>query len=167
MNVGRVIKINVSFQTFHKIRSPLQKEEIVYPRNPNHPVSPTLNPATRRSHQTDPLPSPFNSHPTETGLSRPSLSPSDASVRSWFANTTRSLGCTVTVDEMGNQFAIRAGRRPGPPTVAGSHLDSQPTGGRYDGVLGVVAGVEMLRVLEESGQQGETEFPVGVVNWTK
>ncbi len=66
---------------------------------------------------------------------------------------------------MGNIFAIRPGLREGPPTVVGSHLDTQPMGGRYDGILGVMAGVEMLRVLDEGWV--ETEFPVGVVNWTK
>lgn len=67
---------------------------------------------------------------------------------------------------MGNIFAIRRGRRRGyPPTYAGSHLDTQPTGGRYDGILGVCSGLEMLKVLHE--EKVETEFPVGVVNWTK
>ena len=61
-------------------------------------------------------------------------------------------------------FAIRKARRDGPPTCAGSHLDTQPTGGRYDGILGVCAGIELLRVLHENNV--ETEYPVGVVNWT-
>ncbi|KAK0631046.1 hypothetical protein B0T17DRAFT_487348 [Bombardia bombarda] len=101
---------------------------------------------------------------TETGMSRLSLSDADKQVRDWFVETTKSLGCTVSVDAMGNIFAVRPGREDGPPTCAGSHLDTQPTGGRYDGILGVLAGVEMLRVLEEKGV--ETAFPVGVVNWT-
>ncbi|KAL8660795.1 MAG: hypothetical protein Q9202_006217 [Teloschistes flavicans] len=102
----------------------------------------------------------------ETGMSRLALSDADKQVRDWFVETTRSLGCRVHVDAMGNIFAVRPGRRRGfPPTCAGSHLDTQPTGGRYDGILGVCAGVEMLRVLHE--QKIETEFPVGVVNWTK
>jgi acetylornithine deacetylase/succinyl-diaminopimelate desuccinylase-like protein len=67
---------------------------------------------------------------------------------------------------MGNIFAIRPGRNPdAPPTVAGSHLDTQPAGGRYDGILGVNAGLEMLRVLHENNV--ETEGSVGVVDWTK
>ncbi|OMP85480.1 putative hydrolase [Diplodia seriata] len=65
---------------------------------------------------------------------------------------------------MGNIFAVRPGLREGPATFAGSHLDTQPSGGRYDGILGVTAGVEMLKVLSENWV--ETEFPVGVVNWT-
>lgn len=72
----------------------------------------------------------------------------------------------MTQDAMGNTFAIRRGRRSGyPPTCAGSHLDTQPTGGRYDGILGVCSGLEMLRVLYD--EKVETEFPVGAVNWTK
>ena len=94
------------------------------------------------------------------------LSDSDKEVRDWFAHTTRSLGCRVSVDAMGNMFAVRRGKHKDfPPTCAGSHLDTQPTGGRYDGILGVCAGVEMLRVLNEEAI--ETEYPVGVVNWTK
>ena len=102
-------------------------------------------------------------------MSRLSLTPADKAVRDWFVDECRSLGCRVSVDAMGNIFAVRGGRGRDndgcPPTVAGSHLDTQPDGGRYDGILGVVAGVEMLRVLAENGI--ETEFPVGVVNWTK
>jgi hydantoinase/carbamoylase family amidase len=97
-------------------------------------------------------------------MSRLSLSPADRMARNWFVETTKSLGCNVSVDSMGNTFAIRKGRREGTPTCAGSHLDTQPTGGRYDGILGVCAGVEMLRVLQE--QKIETEYPVGVINWT-
>ncbi|KAL9640774.1 MAG: hypothetical protein Q9164_000089 [Protoblastenia rupestris] len=61
-------------------------------------------------------------------------------------------------------FAIRKRRRNGPPTCAGSHLDTQPTGGRYDGIFAVCAGVEMLKVLKEN--KFETEFPIGNINWT-
>ena len=98
-------------------------------------------------------------------MSRLTLSDDDKKVRDWFVETTKSLGCKVTVDAMGNIFAIRPGRLDGPPTLVGSHLDTQPTGGRYDGILGVQAGIEMLKILQE--HDVETEFPVGVVNWTK
>lgn len=99
-------------------------------------------------------------------MSRLSLSDSDKEARDWFVRTTEALGCTVTVDQMGNTFAVRPGRSSGlKPIFAGSHLDTQPTGGRYDGILGVTAGIEMLRVLQEN--QVETAHPVGVVNWTK
>ena len=64
-------------------------------------------------------------------MSRLSLSDADKQARDWFVDTTRSLGCKVDVDAMGNIFAIRPGKKPGPPTCAGSHLDTQPTGGRY------------------------------------
>ncbi|KAL8698160.1 MAG: hypothetical protein Q9224_001974 [Gallowayella concinna] len=98
-------------------------------------------------------------------MSRLALSDADKQARDWFVHTTKSLGCKVTVDRIGNIFAVRPGRRSSfPPTCAGSHLDTQPTGGRYDGILGVCAGLEVLKVLHE--QRIETEFPVGVVNWT-
>lgn len=98
-------------------------------------------------------------------MSRLALTDADRAARDWFVATTRDLGCDVRIDAMGNTFATRAGRTQGPATFAGSHLDTQPSGGRYDGVLGVLAGVEMLKVMREEGV--ETEFPVGVVDWTK
>lgn len=106
----------------------------------------------------------WGSAPTETGMSRLALSDSDRAARDWFVETTQKLGCAVTIDAMGNIFAVRPGRRDGPATFAGSHLDTQPSGGRYDGILGILAGIEMLRVLQD--HQVETEFSVGVVNWT-
>ena len=106
------------------------------------------------------------SGPYETGMSRLALSDSDNVVRDWFVDTMRSLNCSTTIDAMGNIFAIRPGRNnDAPPVYAGSHLDTQPSGGRYDGILGILAGMEMIRVLNENWV--ETEFPVGVVNWTK
>ena len=69
----------------------------------------------------------LRSGPTEIGMSRLSLSDTDKQARDWFDTTTRALGCTVTVDQMGNQFAVRSGSKKGPPTFAGSHLDTQPT----------------------------------------
>ncbi|KAJ9634003.1 hypothetical protein H2204_006550 [Knufia peltigerae] len=109
------------------------------------------------------------------GLARLTLSAEDKQARDWFVDTTRSLGCRVHVDQIGNIFAIRPGLRDNTinnenagmaaaATFAGSHLDSQPSGGRFDGVLGVAAGVEMLRTLNDN--QIETEGPVGVINWT-
>ena len=97
-------------------------------------------------------------------MSRLALSPADKQARDWFAEQTTRLGCTLTTDNMGNQFAIRPGRQPGAPTAAGSHLDTQPSGGRYDGILGVTAGLELLEVLAD--QSIETAYPVAVVNWT-
>ncbi|OBT49991.1 hypothetical protein VE04_09401, partial [Pseudogymnoascus sp. 24MN13] len=100
----------------------------------------------------------------DTGMSRLCLSSEDKLVRDWFVKQTKSLGCKVHIDAMGNIFAIRAGRNEGPATFMGSHLDTQPSGGRYDGVLGVLAGLEALRVLEDN--KVSTAFPVGLVNWT-
>jgi len=102
--------------------------------------------------------------PTETGMSRLALSDADKQARDWFVETTKALGCHITIDSMGNIFAVRPGNRDGPPTFAGSHMDTQPTGGRYDGILGVTAAVEMLRVLQDNWVN--TEYPVGIVNWT-
>jgi hydantoinase/carbamoylase family amidase len=105
----------------------------------------------------------YGDAPEQTGMSRLSLSDADREARKWFKETTEGLGCEVTVDAMGNQFAVRKGLDSGKsPVFAGSHLDTQPTGGRFDGVLGVCAGVEMLRVMQENWI--ETEGPV--VNWT-
>ncbi|KAL7267134.1 hypothetical protein RUND412_010293 [Rhizina undulata] len=87
----------------------------------------------------------YGSDPTEIGMARLSLTDSDKHVRNWFVNKTVTLGCHVQVDQMGNIFAIRPGKFQGPPTAMGSHLDTQPTGGRYDGILGVMAGIEALR----------------------
>ncbi|KAF2229148.1 N-carbamoyl-L-amino acid hydrolase [Viridothelium virens] len=106
----------------------------------------------------------WGSNPTDVGMSRLALSPSDKQARDWFATKASQLGCTLTTDAVGNQFAIRPGRSSGPPTCAGSHLDTQPAGGRYDGILGVTAGLELLEVLNECWI--ETEYPVGVINWT-
>ncbi|KAI0466515.1 hypothetical protein F4859DRAFT_297452 [Xylaria cf. heliscus] len=106
----------------------------------------------------------WGSGPNDTGMSRLALSDTDKQARDWFVETTSSLGCDVKVDAMGNIFAVRPGRRDGPATFAGSHLDTQPSGGRYDGILGILAGIEMLRVLKD--YHAETEFPIGVVNWT-
>ena len=64
-------------------------------------------------------------------MSRLSLSDADKVCRDWFVKTTKSLGCKVHIDAMGNTFAVRPGKRAGPPTCAGSHLDTQPSGGRY------------------------------------
>ncbi|KAI9737090.1 MAG: hypothetical protein M1834_000680 [Cirrosporium novae-zelandiae] len=99
-------------------------------------------------------------------MARLSLSEADAKVRKWFIQETESLDCAVTVDQMGNIFAKRPGSlKPSEPmTAMGSHLDTQPRGGRYDGILGVLAGVEVLRTMHENNWK--TNFDVGVVDWT-
>ena len=99
------------------------------------------------------------------GITRLALSDDDRRVRDWFRREAEALGCTVSVDEIGTMFARRAGRRADlPPIAMGSHLDTQPTGGKFDGVLGVLAGLEVLRTLAASGLV--TEAPLEVVNWT-
>ena len=107
----------------------------------------------------------YGDHPTETGMARLSLNDADKQVRDWFAKQTKGLGCDVKVDQMGNMFAVRLGKnKSAPPIMMGSHLDTQPTGGRYDGILGVNSGLEVLRTLVDNDY--ETEGSIGVVNWT-
>lgn len=99
-------------------------------------------------------------------MARLALDDTDKQVRDWFMNQAKSLGLQTFFDEMGNQFAIRPGKsRDAAPVMMGSHLDTQPTGGRYDGILGVISGLEVLRTLVNEGY--ESEGPIGVVNWTK
>src|SRR6185369_17274951 len=88
----------------------------------------------------------------------------DAQVRDWFKARAETLGCRVTVDDMGAMFARRDGTADVPPIAMGSHLDTQPTGGKFDGVLGVLSALEALRTLVEAGY--ETYAPIEVVNWT-
>ena len=73
------------------------------------------------------------------GICRLTLTDLDRQVRDWFKAQCEALGCTVTVDEVGNMFARRPGKNPNlAPIAMGSHLDTQPTGGKFDGVLGVL-----------------------------
>jgi len=82
-----------------------------------------------------------------------------------FRALCEQAGLRVRVDEFANMFARRDGRNNAlPPVLCGSHLDSQPKGGRYDGALGVMAGLEVMRSLNDRGV--ETEAPVELVNWT-
>jgi N-carbamoyl-L-amino-acid hydrolase len=99
------------------------------------------------------------------GINRQTLTVEDAKVRTWFKRTTEALGCKVSVDEVGNMFALRPGRRADlAPIALGSHLDTQPTGGKFDGNLGVLGALEALRTLVAAGY--ETNAPFVVVNWT-
>jgi len=101
----------------------------------------------------------------EGGVRRLALTDLDKSVREWFVAEAKKYGCAVKIDQMGNIFAIRRGRNDDiPPIGIGSHLDTQPAGGRYDGILGVQAGLEILKVLEETDT--ETHAPLAVINWT-
>jgi N-carbamoyl-L-amino-acid hydrolase len=99
------------------------------------------------------------------GCNRQALTDEDKAGRDLFRQWAEAAGCTVTVDEVGNMFAARAGTDPGAaPVLMGSHLDTQPTGGRFDGVYGVMAGLEVLRVLEDRGVH--LRRTVEVATWT-
>ena len=99
------------------------------------------------------------------GINRQTLTDHDRVVRAWFKRETEALGCTVTVDEVGNMFALRPGRHADlAPIALGSHLDTQPTGGKFDGNLGVLGALEALRTLVAAGY--ETNAGIVVVNWT-
>jgi N-carbamoyl-L-amino-acid hydrolase len=99
------------------------------------------------------------------GICRLTLTDLDRQVRDWFKAQVEALGCTVTVDEVGNMFALKPGKRADlAPIAIGSHLDTQPTGGKFDGVLGVLGGLETLRTLHDLGY--ETNAPLMLVNWT-
>ncbi|MCA3675223.1 MAG: Zn-dependent hydrolase, partial [Methylobacterium sp.] len=99
------------------------------------------------------------------GIHRLALSDEDRAVRDWFRAACESLRCTVTIDDCGNMFARRPGKRADlDPICMGSHLDTQPTGGKFDGVLGVLAALEVMRTLHAAGF--ETNAPIEIVNWT-
>ncbi len=102
---------------------------------------------------------------TKGGINRQTLTAEDGQVRAWFRREAEALGCRVTVDEVGNMFALRPGRRADlAPIALGSHLDTQPTGGKFDGNLGVLGALEAMRTLVAAGY--ETNAPFVVVNWT-
>ncbi len=99
------------------------------------------------------------------GSSRLALTDADREGRDLFVDWCRDIGCSIVVDDMGNIFARRAGRDPArAPVAAGSHLDTQPHGGRFDGIYGVLAALEVLRTLHE--HDIETEAPLEAVVWT-
>src|SRR5207245_5414920 len=83
------------------------------------------------------------------GLTRLALTDEDKRGRDWMVARMREAGLSVTVDQMGNIFGERAGAAPLPPVMMGSHVDSVPPGGRYDGQLGVLCGLEVLRALDD------------------
>ena len=99
------------------------------------------------------------------GVCRLALTDLDKQGRDLIVSWAKEAGCTVSVDQMGNVFMRRAGRNPDAlPVMTGSHADSQPTGGRFDGIYGVLGGLEVIRSLNDHGI--ETEHPVEVVIWT-
>lgn len=99
------------------------------------------------------------------GCNRQALTDGDSEVRKLFSRWCEEADLTVRVDEMGNQFARRAGRKDDlPPVLAGSHLDTQPTGGKFDGVFGVLGALEVVRTLNDADVM--TDTPIEIVNWT-
>lgn len=99
------------------------------------------------------------------GIARLTLSADDAAVRQWLADKVAELGMRLTVDDVGNMFALLPGKNPDlAPIAMGSHLDTQPTGGKFDGVLGLLAGLEVLRTLKAANYVPEA--PLMLVNWT-
>ncbi len=99
------------------------------------------------------------------GSKRLALTDLDKQGRDLFVRWCKEAGCTITIDRMGNIFARRPGRRADlPPVVTGSHLDTQPTGGKFDGVYGVLAGLEVIRTLNDLNY--ETDAPLEVAVWT-
>jgi N-carbamoyl-L-amino-acid hydrolase len=99
------------------------------------------------------------------GVRRLTLGHEDKQVRDWFRAACEAAGLAVTVDGLGSMFALRRGRDMSrPPIGLGSHLDTQPTGGKYDGILGTLAALEVVRTLDQAGI--ETEAPLVICNWT-
>ena len=99
------------------------------------------------------------------GVNRQALTLLDKEARNLFSDWCREIGCIVRVDPIGNIFARRPGRDDALPAIMmGSHLDTQPTGGKFDGAYGVMAGLEVLRSLHDAGIV--TDHPIEVVAWT-
>lgn len=99
------------------------------------------------------------------GLHRLALSQEDKEMRDVFVAWMKEAGLNVRVDDFGNIYGRREGKIKDAPVVAiGSHLDTQPTGGRFDGILGVLAALEVVRVLND--HQIETDYPIEIVNFT-
>ncbi|MGB3689131.1 MAG: Zn-dependent hydrolase [Jannaschia helgolandensis] len=99
------------------------------------------------------------------GNNRQTLTDADAEGRALFKSWCDAAGCTMGVDKIGNMFATRPGTDPDAlPVYVGSHLDTQPTGGKYDGVLGVLAGLEVIRTLNDLDIK--TKHPIVATNWT-
>ena len=99
------------------------------------------------------------------GVNRLALTDADKQARDLFAAWAVDAGLALKIDEMGNMFARRAGKEDdAPPVMAGSHLDSVPNGGRFDGSLGVLAALEVIRTLNDKNIS--TRCPIEIVNWT-
>src|ERR1700740_3561777 len=99
------------------------------------------------------------------GCKRLTLTDLDREGRELFAAWCKAAGCSLETDEMGNMFARRPGSEDGlAPVMMGSHLDTQPTGGKFDGVLGVLGALEVVRSLNDLNIR--TRRPIEIANWT-
>ena len=99
------------------------------------------------------------------GVQRLTLTDEDKQARDLYVSWLKELNLEITIDEMGNIFGKRAGKNNDlPPVMSGSHIDSQPKGGRFDGILGVMGPLEVLRTLHEN--KVETERPIIICDWT-
>ena len=99
------------------------------------------------------------------GNNRQTLTDEDAEGRTLFQKWCEAAGCKMGLDQMGNMFATRPGLDPEAlPVYVGSHLDTQPTGGKYDGILGVLGGLEIIKTLNDLNIK--TKHPIVVTNWT-
>ncbi|MFZ5709719.1 MAG: Zn-dependent hydrolase [Pseudomonadota bacterium] len=98
------------------------------------------------------------------GNNRQTLTDADSEGRHLFRRWCEDAGMTMGIDSMGNMFATRPGTEDLPPVYMGSHLDTQPTGGKYDGVLGVLGALEVVRTMNDLGIR--TRHPIVVTNWT-
>ena len=99
------------------------------------------------------------------GCNRQALTEEDRAGRELFIAWCRGIDCDVRIDAIGNIFARREGSEPGlPPVLTGSHLDTQPSGGKFDGIYGVLGGLEVLETLHELNIR--TRHPLEVVVWT-
>ncbi|MGI6552184.1 MAG: M20 family metallo-hydrolase [Bacillota bacterium] len=102
---------------------------------------------------------------SEGGIDRVALSDADKKARDMFKQWMMEEGLSVRIDDLGNMY----GRRPGfddnsPPICLGSHLDTQPNGGKFDGTLGVISALEIIRALNDHNIQ--TRYPIEIINWT-
>ena len=99
------------------------------------------------------------------GVNRLTLTDVDRRARDLFISWCKQAGCSITIDRMGSIFARRAGADDAlPPVMIGSHLDTQPTGGKFDGALGVMAALEIVRTLNDLDIR--TRHPIEIVSWT-
>ena len=99
------------------------------------------------------------------GTNRQAFTPEEADARRLIARWAAELECSLSIDEIGNLFIRRAGTdASAAPVVTGSHIDTQPTGGKFDGNFGVLAGLEVLQILNEAGVSTRRQIEVAI--WT-